>query len=78
MLEATSLQHVLDAIAVAQKRYENKHTKTKIRRGITELSKRICFYGNVMDVLVQHHPGYVALAWGIMRLVVGVGVIHCT
>ena len=26
-----------------------------------------------MDVLVQHHPGYVALAWGVMRLVVGVG-----
>ena len=73
MLEATSLQDVLDAIAIAQKRYENAHTKSKIRRCITELSKRICFYGNVMDVLVQHHPGYVALAWGVMRLVVGVG-----
>ena len=76
MLEATSLQHVLDAIAIAQKRYEKEHTKSKIRRCITELSKRICFYGNVMDVLVQHHPGYVALAWGVMRLVVGVGIHH--
>ena len=30
-----------------------------------------------MDVLVQHHPEYVALAWGAMKLVFGVG-IHCT
>ena len=29
--------------------------------------------GKVMDVLVQHHPEYVALAWGAMKLIFGVG-----
>lgn len=28
-----------------------------------------------MDVLVQHHPEYVSLAWGAMKLVFGVGVL---
>lgn len=71
------MQHVLETIASAQKRYENAHKNSKTRQCITELSKRICFYGKVMDVLVQQHPAYVALAWGAMKLVVGVG-IHCT
>ena len=33
---------------------------------------RIHHYGKVMDVLVQQHPEYVALAWGAMKLVFGV------
>jgi len=37
-----------------------------------EVSKRISYYGNVMDALVQQHPEYVSLAWGTMKLVFGV------
>ncbi|KAL9044387.1 MAG: hypothetical protein Q9214_002470 [Letrouitia sp. 1 TL-2023] len=76
VLEATSLQHVLDTIAIAQKCYADAHSNSKTRRCIAELSKRICYYGNVMDVFVQHHPGYVALAWGTMKLAVGAVVEH--
>jgi len=25
------------------------------------------YYGNIFDVLAQHHPEYVALAWGAMK-----------
>ena len=73
ILEATSLRDVLDIVAAAQNRYANEHTKSKTRTCITELSKRVCYYGKVMDVLVQHHPEYVSLAWGAMKLVFGVG-----
>ena len=73
ILEATSLRDVLDLVAAAQDRYVNEHTKSKTRTCITELSKRVCYYGKVMDVLVQHHPEYVSLAWGAMKLVFGVG-----
>ena len=73
ILEATSLRDVLDVVAAAQNRYANEHTKSKTRTCITELSKRVCYYGKVMDVLVQHHPEYVSLAWGAMKLVFGVG-----
>lgn len=37
-----------------------------------EISKRVSYYGKVMDVLVQQHPEYVSLAWGTMKLVFGV------
>jgi hypothetical protein len=72
ILQATSLQDVVDAVAMAHRRYEKEHTKSKARRCITEFSKRLCYYGNVMDVLVQHHPEYVALVWGAMKLIFSV------
>ena len=34
---------------------------------------RVQYYGNVMDVLVQHHPEYVSLAWGTMKFFFVVG-----
>lgn len=55
-----------------QKRYENERSRSKTRRCLTNLSKRIYHYGNIMDVLVQHHPEYVSLAWGAMKFIFGV------
>ena len=69
------MHDVVDAVTMAQKRYESEHSRSKVRTCITEFSKRICYYGKVMDVLVQHHPEYVSLAWGAMKLVFGVGVL---
>ena len=71
-LHATGLRDVLDAVTTAQKHYENKHTNSEASRWIMELSRRLCHYGNIMDVLVQHHPEYVALAWGAIKLLFGV------
>jgi hypothetical protein len=39
------------------------------RKWLEKLSCRIMYYGKVLDVLAQHHPEYVALAWGAMKLV---------
>lgn len=36
-------------------------------------SKRVHYYGKVMDVMVQQHPEYASLAWGAMKIVFGVG-----
>lgn len=36
------------------------------------LSQRLLYYGNIMDVLVQHHPEYVSLVWGAMKFIFGV------
>ena len=71
-LEATSVEEVWDAVRAAQERYQSEHTSSKTRRCITNLSQRICFYGNIMDILVQNHPEYVALAWGAFKFVFGV------
>ena len=43
-----------------------RHNKS-LSKWLSKLSSRVQFYGNIMDVLVQHHPEYVALAWGAMK-----------
>ena len=43
------------------------HPNQKVGKWLSKLSTRVNFYGNIMDVLVQHHPEYVALAWGGMK-----------
>jgi hypothetical protein len=48
--------------------YERRHENNKISRWLSRLSSRICHYGRIFDVLVQHHPEYVSLAWGAMKL----------
>lgn len=54
-------------------KYEQRHENKKISRWLSRLSSRICHYGRVFDVLVQHHPEYVSLAWGAMKFLFIVG-----
>lgn len=41
----------------------------KARKWLVALSERITYYGQIFDVLVQHHPEYVSLAWGTFKFV---------
>ena len=72
-LQASSLQDVLDAVIAAKKHYQNRRTGSKTRECLAAFSARVCYYGNIMDVMVQHHPEYVSLVWGAMKLLFGVG-----
>jgi len=40
----------------------------KARRWLNTLADRVVYYGNILDVLVQHHPEYVSLAWGTFKI----------
>jgi hypothetical protein len=71
-LMVTKLQDVLDGVSKAQSLYETKRSESKTRKCIVAFSKRVHYYGNVMDVVVQHHPEYASLAWGAMKIVFGV------
>jgi hypothetical protein len=42
--------------------------KAKARLWLASVSEKINHYGNVFDVLVQHHPEYTSLAWGTFKL----------
>jgi hypothetical protein len=66
--KATSLKDVLDCVIDAQAEYENRKQKSRLRESLSKLAERVHHYGNIMDVLVQQHPEYVALAWGAMKL----------
>ncbi|KAH6676750.1 hypothetical protein B0J14DRAFT_586233 [Halenospora varia] len=61
-----SIQDLRDVVKGAVDKYSADHDKP-LRKWITRFSTRVMYYGNIMDVLSQHHPEYVSLAWGTMK-----------
>ncbi|CAO2649161.1 Nn.00g101100.m01.CDS01 [Neocucurbitaria sp. VM-36] len=45
-----------------------KKFNAKTRLWLTILSEKITHYGNIFDVMAQHHSEYVSLAWGTFKL----------
>ncbi|RGP72193.1 hypothetical protein FSPOR_2865 [Fusarium sporotrichioides] len=75
-ISSTSLSDVVTITQEAEDKYaEAKQNKKSSREWLRGLSKRIMYYGNVLDVLSQHHPEYVALVWGLVKFVL-TGVIN--
>ncbi len=64
----TSMQDVHRSLLQAQDVYVS-NPQCKARKWLVALSERITYYGQIFDVLVQHHPEYVSLAWGAFKLV---------
>ena len=59
-----------DLLRAAQDTYHGSSAQQwKARRWLVALSERVTYYGQVFDVLVQHHPEYVSLAWGTFKFV---------
>jgi hypothetical protein len=56
----------------ARRKYEAK-PKSAIRRLLGSFSLTMMHYAKILDVLVQHHPEYVSLAWGTTKLLFVVG-----
>lgn len=50
-------------------------TKKSILNCMRKVSSWIMFYGQVLDMLSQHHPEYVSLAWGATKFVLMVCII---
>lgn len=71
-LKATRLQDVIDDVTKAKAHYDRKKGDSKLYKRIISFSKRVAYYGKVLDVMVQHHPEYVSLAWGSLKLIFGV------
>ncbi|KAL8953357.1 MAG: hypothetical protein Q9222_000784 [Ikaeria aurantiellina] len=63
---AATLEQARDA-------YKNRASSgkgcAKAKIWLASLSARVVHYGNIFDVLVQHHPEYVSLAWGTFKLI---------
>lgn len=75
-LKATTLQGVVAEVAKARAIYDAKKGDSKTSKLIVSFSQRVAYYGKVLDVMVQHHPEYVSLAWGTLKLVFGVSVFY--
>ena len=63
-----SLEEVVMAVTAARAKYDARRGESKTRERLLNLSEKIHYYGDIMDVLVQHHPEYVSLVWGAMKL----------
>lgn len=66
------MEDLLKAVETAQEEYHGRRTDSAVGRCMVQLAERIHYYGNIMDVLSQHHPEFTSLAWGAMKLLVGV------
>lgn len=62
------MDDVYETVVEAKACYEKNNEHSKARIWLARFSSRVLFYANILDVLCQHHPEYVSLAWGTFRL----------
>lgn len=63
----SSMQDVREAVVQALEEYKAKSKGSKIQDWLLSCSERVVYYGSIFDTLAQHHPEYVALAWGAIK-----------
>ena len=61
------IQDVQDAVLSAKQAYESHSGISRVQKWLALFSSRVIYYSSVMDMLVQHHPEYVSLAWGTFK-----------
>jgi hypothetical protein len=62
-----TIHDVEEAVIAAREKYQNRSGQSKARKWLANCSKRVMYYGAIMDTLSQHHPEYVSLAWGALK-----------
>ena len=72
---ASCIEDVQQAVADSLAQYEAKSESSKTRKWLQKASEMLCHYGTILDVFVQHHPEYVALVWGTMKLLFVVSIL---
>jgi hypothetical protein len=63
-----TIADVQEEIKKAQEKYHLRAKDSRTRKWLSRFSSGVLYYGQIMDVLVQHHPEYVSLAWGTTKL----------
>jgi hypothetical protein len=64
---SATIHDVERAVFAAKEKYDHRSPQSKTRKWLTSCSKRVMYYGVIMDTLSQHHPEYVSLAWGALK-----------
>lgn len=65
---SSCIEYVQQIVFESLAKYEAKREFSKPRKWLQKASESICHYAIVLDVFIQHHPEYVALVWGTMKL----------
>jgi hypothetical protein len=66
---AGSIEDIQRLVEEAQARYVESSKDRKVVKWLRRVSARITYYGQVLDVLAQQHPEYLAIAWGTMKFI---------
>jgi hypothetical protein len=69
-----TIANVQEEIKKAQEKYNLTSQGSRVRKWLSRFSAGALYYGLILDVLVQHHPEYVSLAWGTTKLLFVVSV----
>lgn len=72
----SSLSDIQESVTHSMKSYQSQRKKSKVSEVLVRLAHGVQFYGAIFDVLAQHHPEYVALAWGMMKFLVVVSLVE--
>lgn len=74
--ERTTMRDMQDAVTKSMSKYEASQKDSQVKFWLRSFSERILFYGDILDVFVQHHPEYVSLAWGAMKFLFTVSTLR--
>lgn len=66
--EKHTIADVQEEVTKVQEKYNLRSQGSKARKWLARFSTGVLHYGQILDVLVQHHPEYVSLAWGTTKL----------
>jgi hypothetical protein len=66
--QATSIEDVQLIVQESLGKYLDKQDSSKTRKWLRKTAETVSHYDSVLDTFVQHHPEYVALVWGLMKL----------
>lgn len=66
---STSIKDVQSSILRAHERYKDASRFKPLREKLRKASEIMLYYGAALDILAQHHPEYVSLAWGTMKFI---------
>ncbi|EHK99429.1 hypothetical protein M7I_4727 [Glarea lozoyensis 74030] len=69
------MEDVLKTVNAGKRKYDMRTKHMDARRWLRKLSRGILYYASILDVIAQHHPEYVSLAWGAMKFTL-VGIIN--
>jgi hypothetical protein len=66
----SSINEIHKLVCDMRERYNGSASnKKRVQKWVRKFASHIMQYGMVLDTLAQHHPEYVALAWGIVKFV---------
>ena len=77
LASASSIEDVQKEVSKALAKYQARKDSQKATKWLRKASEMICHYDSILEVFVQHHPEYVALAWGTIKLLFVVSTASC-